>query len=72
METTIEQVHNLLEEHKEKLAKEIRSGLHKQFVFNKEFERVECRCGANAVWWKTGFLCSTFTAYGCKFSRKGL
>lgn len=54
---------------KEELAKQIRNGNHPQFVFNKEKDRVECRCGHAAVWWKTGYICGTITAYPCKFNK---
>ena len=47
---------------------EVRAGTHKQFILNTEKERVECRCGHVAVWWKTGYLCGTITAYPCKFN----
>jgi hypothetical protein len=46
---------------------EVKAGTHKQFIFNDKKERVECRCGHAAVWWKTGYLCGTITAYPCKY-----
>jgi len=65
----------LLEEQKNNLKAEnhneaeiIRSGKHKQFVYDTEKERVKCRCGHVAVWWETGFLCGTITAYPCRFN----
>lgn len=51
------------------LAEEIKSGKHKQFVFDTEVELVYCRCGHRAIWWKTGYLCGTITAYPCKYNR---
>lgn len=47
---------------------EIKSGIHKQFVYDSEKQRVECRCGQAAIWWRTGYLCGTITAYPCKFN----
>lgn len=52
-----------------KLREEILSDKHPQFVFNREQEQVKCRCGHNAVWWKTGFICGTITAYPCKYNK---
>lgn len=51
-----------------RLLAEVKAGTHKQFIFNSEKERVECRCGHVAIWWKTGYLCGTITAYPCKFN----
>lgn len=50
------------------LMTDIKNGTHKQFVYNTELTRVDCRCGHPAVWWKTGFLCGTITAYPCKYN----
>lgn len=47
----------------------IKEGSHTQFEFNKEDEKVKCKCGHNAVWWNTGYLCGTITAYPCDFVR---
>lgn len=51
-----------------RLLAEVKAGTHKQFIFNSEKERVECRCGHVAIWWETGYLCGTITAYPCKFN----
>lgn len=50
------------------LISDIRSGKHKQFVYNEKDQSVKCKCGHAAVWWKTGFICGTITAYACKFN----
>ena len=47
---------------------EVKDGTHKQFQLNREKQRVECKCGQVAIWWKTGYLCSTITAYPCRFN----
>jgi len=44
----------------------IREGKDKQFVWNKDKERVECKCGHVAVFMRQSFLCGTVTAYPCK------
>ena len=51
-----------------KLQTEIKSGLHKQFVLNSGKNRVECRCGHVAIFFRTGYLCGTITAYPCKYN----
>ncbi len=47
---------------------EVKAGTHKQFVLNSEKKKVECRCGHVAIWWRTGYLCGTITAYPCRFN----
>lgn len=47
---------------------EVKAGTHKQFILNNEKERVYCRCGHVAIWWQTGYLCGTITAYPCRFN----
>ena len=51
-----------------RLLAEVKAGNHKQFVLNTDKERVECRCGHVAIWWRTGYLCRTITAYPCRFN----
>jgi hypothetical protein len=51
-----------------KYVKEIRDGKHKQFIWNKEKEKVTCRCGHAAVFMKNEFVCGTITAYPCKYN----
>lgn len=51
-----------------RLLAEVKAGTHKQFVLNTEKERVECRCGHATIWWRTGYLCGTITAYPCRFN----
>ncbi len=46
----------------------VKEGKHPQFQFNSQKERVECKCGHAAVWWQTGFICGTITAYPCKYN----
>lgn len=29
---------------------------------------VRCKCGHQAVFWKTGYICGTTTAYPCKYN----
>lgn len=53
---------------KVKLLTDIKNGNHIQFILNTEKEKVECRCGHAAIWWKTGYLCGTITAYPCKYN----
>lgn len=45
----------------------IRSGQHPQFVWNDVKQRVYCRCGEHAVLFRKGYLCSSITAYPCKY-----
>lgn len=52
----------------QELLKQIKDGNHKQFILNNQKENVECRCGYNAIWYRTGYLCGTITAYPCKYN----
>lgn len=52
----------------QELANQIKNGQHPQFIYSSEKSRVECKCGHVAVWWKTGFVCGTITAYPCKYN----
>lgn len=45
----------------------IKNGQDPQFVFNAKAEQVECKCGRKAVWLREGYLCSSITAYPCKY-----
>lgn len=51
------------------LRQSILDGTDKQFVFNNDKEQVECRCGRKAIFWSTGYLCGTITAYPCKYNK---
>ena len=51
-----------------RLLAEVKAGTHPQFVLDTDKNRVECRCGHVAIWWKTGYLCGTITAYPCRFN----
>jgi len=51
-----------------KLLLEVKGGSHKQFEFDKEQQKVKCKCGHSAVWWKTNYICGTITAHPCKFN----
>lgn len=55
-------------EAKKQLLLEVKSGTHKQFFLNEKREQVECRCGHVAIWWRTGYLCGSITAYPCSFN----
>lgn len=50
------------------LAESIKNGTHKQFELRDGV--VKCKCGYNkpAIWWKTGYICGTITAYPCKYN----
>lgn len=47
---------------------QIKKGTHKQFELRDGV--VKCKCDYNkpAIWWKTGYICRTITAYPCKYS----
>lgn len=53
---------------KRELLLSVKNGTHKQFQFNSQKERVECKCGHSAIWFQTGYLCGTITAYPCKYN----
>jgi hypothetical protein len=47
---------------------QIKNGTHKQFFI--KADKVFCKCGCIAVAFKNeGYLCSTITAYTCKFNK---
>lgn len=49
------------------LLEAIKNDAHPQFLLNKD--RVECKCGHVAIWFRTGYLCGTITAYPCKYNK---
>ena len=49
------------------LLETIKKGTHPQFLLNKDI--VECKCGHVAIWFRTGYLCGTITAYPCKYNK---
>jgi hypothetical protein len=51
------------------LTTEIKQGTHAQFVLDSDSNKVYCKCGHVAVFWQTGYLCGTITAYPCKFNK---
>lgn len=51
---------------------QIKDGNHPQFVFNANNNQVKCRCGHNAIWFKTDYVCGTITAYGCRYTRNSI
>ena len=54
----------------ESLIEEIKAGKNEQFIYNTDSERVQCKCGHNAIWWQRDYLCGTITAYPCKYNIK--
>ena len=58
-------IDKLLKEEKNKLFDSIRSGQHKQFELKDGV--VKCKCGYQAIWWNTDYICGTITAYPCKY-----
>jgi hypothetical protein len=57
-----------LKEHNAYLS-EIKNGTHKQFYFDKEKQKIMCKCGSHAVWFRNeGYLCSSITVKSnCKY-----
>ena len=53
----------------QELLKQIKSGENTNYIFNEEKQIVTCRCGHAAVWFRTGFICGTITAYPCEYIR---
>ena len=49
------------------LLETLKKGTHPQFLLNKDI--VECKRGHVAVWFRTGYLCGTITAYPCKYNK---
>ena len=64
MAKTIQQT----DEEKNKLFADIKAGTHEQFIFNSKEEQIKCKCGCKAIWWRTGYLCGSITAYPCKYN----
>jgi hypothetical protein len=54
-------------ESKNELLLSVKNGTHPQFFLDNKESQVKCKCGCKAVWWKTGYLCGSITAYPCKF-----
>ena len=61
----------IVQEYEKHYYNEILKGNHKQFILHSELG-VVCRCGQKAVKIRTNdlFVCPTFTAYTCKYSKK--
>ena len=58
-------------EKEEQLKKEKELELEKsQFSLDETEGKMKCKCGSVAVFWKTGYICSSITAYPCEYSRK--
>ena len=53
---------------KNEYLKSVKNGTHKQFLYIEKKEKVICKCGNNAVWFRNAFLCGTITAYPCKYN----
>ena len=49
------------------LIAQIKNNTHKQFELVNGY--VRCKCGYTAIFWKTGYLCGTITAYPCKYNK---
>jgi len=64
----MENIQELALQQKNEMLKSIKEGTHTQFRLNKEKDNVECKCGQVAIWWRTGYLCPTITAYPCKYN----
>ena len=48
--------------------KSVKNGTNEQFSYCEEKEKVVCKCGYSAVWFRTAFLCGTITAYSCEYN----
>lgn len=61
----------IVKQYEDNYFKEIRNGNHKQFKLDTKLG-VICRCGKKAVKIRVNelFICSTFTAYNCDYSKK--
>jgi hypothetical protein len=58
-------------EKEEQLKKEKELELEKsQFSLDEKEGKMKCKCGSVAVFWKTGYICGSITAYPCEYSRK--
>lgn len=67
-DAAIEKLETINEKNPHNHIEEIKKGNHKQFIYNSEKSKVECRCGYNAIWWSSGYICGTITAYPCKYN----
>ncbi|MDR1716496.1 MAG: hypothetical protein LBS20_11695 [Prevotella sp.] len=51
------------------LTEQIKTGEHPQFIYDKEKQKITCRCGLEALWFQNGYLCPTVTAYPCRYNK---
>lgn len=68
MVTDIQQATEMVRQAKRELILSVKNGTHKQFLFSKKNDRVECKCGQAAVVFGNGYMCRTITAYPCKYN----
>lgn len=49
----------------QEIQQQIKEGKHPQFELK---DVVMCKCGLTAIFWKTGYVCPSITAYPCKYN----